>query len=443
MSGGRGFALAEMMLCSFDRRYSARCHVQRPDRYRLIEALPSDVQRIARGSGVSYVGASFGEDCVAQDLGAFDRVLAFDAEQGLLTVEAGARIGDVVRFALGQGWLLPVVPGHPRASVGGCIAADVHGKNPARDGTFRRHVEAIELFDATGGWTVLDRERQGDRFNACFAGFGIPGLIGSATLRLIPAPRAYSLRNIAVANLIEAGDVLRTHAGAPLLYGWHDGRPGRLGRGVIRYGLEAKEAPARLPGSGNDLPTAVRPWPVCTWNRFGIAAMNAWIQHRHVRAANRHVAIEAALFPLNDARPYYAGFGRAGFIESQWLVPHAGYAGFVAALEAEVARRRPRISLIASKLFAGEARGLAFDGEGIAFAIQVPQPQLASQAVFIEGLREIAIAHGARPNLIKDSSLDAETVRRAFVDFETLRAQLRRFDPQGLQRSELTRRLAL
>lgn len=132
MSMRRGFALAETDLRSFDRRESAHCHVQKPDRYRLIEALPDDVQRISRGSGVSYIGASFADGCVVQDLSAFDRLLDFDAQSGLLTVEAGARIGDVVRFALAHGWLLPVAPGHPRASVGGCIAADVHGKNPAR-----------------------------------------------------------------------------------------------------------------------------------------------------------------------------------------------------------------------------------------------------------------------------------------------------------------------
>ena len=443
MSGGRGFALAEIALCSFDRSYSARCHVQRPDRYRLIEALPEDVQRIARGSGVSYVGASFGEDCVAQDLSAFDRMLAFDAEQGLLSVEAGARIGDVVRFALAHGWLLPVVPGHPRATVGGCIAADVHGKNPARDGTFRRHVEAIELFDPTAGWILLDRAQDSERFAACFAGFGVPGLIGNATLRLVQAPGAYSLRNIRVASLLEAGEVLKTHAAAPLLYGWHDGRPGRFGQGVIRYGLDAKETQGTIRRARADLPATIAPWPLCAWNRIGIAAMNAWIQRRHVRAGNSHVAIEAALFPLNDARAYYAGFGAQGFVEAQWLVPHARYADFVGALQAEVSRQRPRISLVASKLFDGEVQGLGFDGKGIALAIQLPQPRLASQAAFVESLTALAIEHQARPNLIKDSSLDAATVRRAIDDFDAARDRLRVFDPRALQRSELTRRLGL
>lgn len=443
MSTPRGFALAQTQLRSFDRGFSSRCHVQKPDRYRLIEALPADVKRITRGSGVSYVGASFAADSVVQDFSAFDRLLEFDAEQGRLTVEAGARIGDVQRFALARGWMLPVAPGHPQASIGGCIAADVHGKNPARDGTFRRHVESIELFDTSRGWMFASPDENPERFAACFAGFGIPGLIGSATLRMVPAPAAYSLRNIAVANLVEAAEVLRTHAGAPLLYGWHDARPGQFGRGVIRFGLEAQEAPRSGRRASPDLPGEIEPWSLCAWNRAGISVMNRWIGRRYRHSGNERVSVEAAMFPLNEARRYFAGFGKDGFVEAQWLLAHARYADFVAALGDEVTRIRPRISLIASKLFDGEAEGLAFDGKGIALAIQLPQPRSASQAAFIEKMTELALAHGGRPNLIKESSLQAEAARNGIPDFEAARERLRSFDPDGLQVSELSRRLSL
>ena len=442
MSAPRGFALASMELRSFDRSSSATCHVQQPDRYRLIEALPADVQRVPRGGGISYVGASFASDSVVQDMGAFDRLLEFDAERGLLTVEAGAPIGDVLRFVLAHDWLLPVAPGHPRATIGGCIAADVHGKNPARDGSFRQHVESIELFDPATGWMTLSREHNAARFAACFAGFGIAGLIAKATLRLAPAPVAYSLRTVAVASLIEAREVLLAHAAAPLLYGWHDGRPGRLGRGVIRFGLDSKEAGRSSANAGIDLPASIKPWPLCAWNRAGIAAMNALIRQRYGPGSS-HIAVASALFPLNDARAYYAGFGADGFVEAQWLLPHARYAEFVSGLESEVARQRPRISLIASKLFDGEAEGFSFDGKGIALAIQLPQPKASAQAAFIESLTELALINGGRPNLIKDSSLSAEAARRGIADFEACRERLRAFDPHTLQGSELTRRLGL
>lgn len=438
----RGFAVGEQALTSFDRQFSMRCRVQRPDRYRLLDALPADAPRIARGSGVSYVAASFGVDAVTQDMAAFDRLLAFDGDRGLLRVEAGARIGDVERFALAHGWYLPVAPGHPAATIGGCIAADVHGKNPARDGTFRAQVAALELWRDGGGVTVSP-DHGGDLFADTCAGFGLTGTIVSATLRLARAPATLVVRRIPVESLAEAAQVLRDALNVPLLYGWHDGRPGTFGRGVIRIGLDTGDAAALPPSRLPDLPIAIAPSRIPTWNRLGIALANGMIRRRWCRPGQSAVTLADTLFPLNAARPYFAGFGRAGFVEAQWLVPHTRFVAFAAGLEETVARMRPRISLISSKLFAGEPDGLAFDGHGIALALHLPAPADGAQRAFLDALTELALAHGGRPNLIKDSTLDAATVRRALPGFETVRDRLRRWDPDGHVRSELTRRIGL
>ena len=76
-------------------------------------------------------------------------------------------------------------------------------------------------------------------------------------------------------------------------------------------------------------------------------------------------------------------------------------------------------------------------------AIQLPQPRSTTQAAFIEALTELALVHGGRPNLIKESTLQAEAARRGIPGFEDARERLRSFDPNGLQVSELSRRLAL
>jgi len=441
----RGFALAEMALRSFDRQFGARCRVQRPDRYRLLDALRPDVRRIARGGGVSYVGASFGAGVISQDLGAFDRLLAFDGERGLLEVEAGATIGAVQRFALSHGWYLPVTPGHPRATIGGCIAADVHGKNPARDGTFRRQVEAFELHSPSCGKLVASANAHADLFAASFAGFGLTGLIVCARLRLARPPASLILRRVPVRDLAEAADVLREAANARLLYGWHDGRAAAFGRGVIQIGLagDASQGRSRRARASRDLPGQLRPWPLCAWHRSTIAAANTWLGARWRRPGQAPIDLAEALFPLNRARGYFAAFGPGGMDEAQWLIPHARFDAFAEALREEVARRRPRITLMASKLFAGPATDLAFDGHGIALAIQLAAPREAAQAGFLEALAELAIGHGGRPNLVKDSSLTAATVRRAMPAFEAARARLATHNPGGLYGSELSRRLAL
>lgn len=442
----RGYALAEVGLASFDRQFRAECRVQHPDRYRLLQALPEGEPRIARGGGVSYTAASFGAGAISQQLDAFDRLLAFDPQEGRLVVEAGARIGDVQRFALAHGWYLPVAPGHPRASIGGCIAADVHGKNPARDGTFRAWVEAIEVLTPQRGPVLANRAREADLFDASFAGFGLTGTITRATLRLARPPAALVLRRIPVRDLTEAARVLREAANAPVLYGWHDGRATRFGRGVIRIGLAsdttAKSVPG-LPPATRDLPASVRPLPFVLWNRAGIAAANRWLGLRWCRPGDVPLALGEALFPLNDAKLYFAGYGHDGMVEAQWLLPHARFAAFDAALGEAVARLRPRIALVASKLFAGSPDAFSFDGQGIALALQLPAPGETRQRAFLEALAVLALAHGGRPNLIKDSTLDAATVRAAIPAFDAARARLAAHNTGGLHRSDLSRRLQL
>lgn len=441
----RGYAIAESRLESFDRQFRARCRVQRPDRYRLLDALPVDAPRISRGGGVSYVGASFGNGAISQDLAAFDRLLAFDPERGSLTVEAGARIGDVQRFLLARGWYLPVAPGHPRASIGGCIAADVHGKNPARDGTFRAWVDSFELHRAAAGIACVDRAHDRDLFDATFAGFGFTGTVTRATLRLARPPHALIMRRVPVADLAEAARVLREAANAPVLYGWHDARAARFGRGVIHVGLasDADSAHAESLDANRDLPATLPALPFALWNGFGIAAANSWLVARWCRAGQAPLPLAEAMFPLNRARLYFAGFGKAGMAEAQWLVPHPRFEAFASALAECVQRMRPRITLLASKLFAGTSSGFSFDGKGIALAIQLPAPATAAQRGFLDALTEIAVAHDGRPNLIKESTLDAAAIRHALAGFEAARARLATHNPGGLYTSELARRLAL
>jgi decaprenylphospho-beta-D-ribofuranose 2-oxidase len=187
----------------------------------------------------------------------------------------------------------------------------------------------------------------------------------------------------------------------------------------------------------------VAPVPQTLWIPAGIAHAKQRLRARWCRHGQSPLALADALFPLNHARGYFAGFGRRGLVEAQWLVPHARFEAFAATLADAVGRHRPRITLVASKLFAGEASGLRFDGEGVALAIQLADPDGAPQRAFLEALAELAIAHGGRPNPIKDSTLDAATMRRAIPAFDAARQRLAQHNHGALHASELARRLAL
>ncbi len=83
---------------------------------------------------------------------AMDRMQAFDAETGLLTCEAGVLLADILATFAPRGWFPPVVPGTRFVTVGGMIAADVHGKNHHRDGTFGASAAEAPPLEPRAAW---------------------------------------------------------------------------------------------------------------------------------------------------------------------------------------------------------------------------------------------------------------------------------------------------
>jgi decaprenylphospho-beta-D-ribofuranose 2-oxidase len=436
MHTDEGAAWRQCELVSFDRQSRLRARVQAPSRHRDLEALPADCPRIARGAGVSYVAASFDREAVSQSLAAFDRLLAFDAKDGRLRVEAGASIADVQRFALARGWYLKVAPGHARATIGGCIAANAHGKNPARDGCFAAQLGALRLFHPRHGW--IDAAAGSEAWHAAIGGFGLTGVIVEAELVLARAPASLDVQTVELPELAATGEILRRHHDARVLQGWHDARLAPFGRGVMRVvsATEDVGAPSVLPASR--LPAQVHPWPWRLWNDATLSLANQMMARRW-RAA-RSLTLAEALLPLDGAGPYFAAFGPRGLVESQWLLPHARFESFAEALTTLVRRMRPLVPLMSSKLFDGHADGVAFDGEGVALALHVAMDERGPR--FVRELDDLALEHGGRPNPIKQSHLDAATLRAALPGLDAWRACIAAHNPEGLFRSELSRRLA-
>ena len=53
----------------------------------------------------------------------------------ILEVSSGFSAGEALNFIVPKGFILPVIPGTQHATIGGMIAADIHGKNHTQNGT--------------------------------------------------------------------------------------------------------------------------------------------------------------------------------------------------------------------------------------------------------------------------------------------------------------------
>src|SRR5882672_8982203 len=113
------------------------------------------------------------------------RFVSFDVQTGLLRAEAGTTLTEVVAEFLPRGWFPAVVPGTKHVSLGGCVAADIHGKNHHRDGAFGAYVREIEMVSADRSKHRCSTETETVLYWATVGGMGLTGLITEVTLQLV------------------------------------------------------------------------------------------------------------------------------------------------------------------------------------------------------------------------------------------------------------------
>lgn len=377
-----------------------------------------------------------------------DRLLSIDKEGPTCNVEAGATLGSLYGPLGRRGLCVPVQPGYPAITVGGCIAANVNAKNSGSAGSFDRLVAGLRLFHPAHGTVAADQ----DLLDLTCGGYGLTGMILDATLRLQPAPSdRVRVRRTIVASLREGLAALRgetADAAGPFGYSWHDPttRGSVFGRGVVfRAAFDTTRDPEAFARTPQHLPLTARTramLPFSLWNGLTIRAANEALWRLEGRRPETQSSrLFEFLFPFAAVPYYFAFFGGRGFLETQVLIPHAAADAFLAELEREAIRRSAPITLLSLKLLHGRTRYLRFDGEGVSVALDVVRSPAG--IAFLERLDEMLIAAGGIPNLIKDSRLPRRVVERCYPEYEAFREALRAFDPQRLFRSMLSERLAL
>ena len=165
------------------------------------ERLSEDLEQItldatlSRGLGRSYGDASLparSNDALAGTILA-DRILAFDECNGVLRAEAGLSLRQLNRVMLPRCWFVPVSPGTQDVTLGGMVAADVHGKNHHRDGCFGRHVHSLKLRVADNRVIECSPHREPELFYATLGGMGLTGHILEVDFSMVRIPSPWIL----------------------------------------------------------------------------------------------------------------------------------------------------------------------------------------------------------------------------------------------------------
>lgn len=412
---------------------------------------------LARGLGRSYGDAAQNAGGAVLDLTGFAAPIELDTEAGTVRAPAGASLDAVLRAIVPRGFFVPVTPGTRQVTLGGAVAADIHGKNHHVDGSFGSHVDALDLVTADGVVRTVGPDRDPDAFWATIGGMGLTGAVTSVTFRV---PRVATSRMLvdtsrlsdldALMAAMEAGDARHRYSVA-----WIDllatGRS--LGRAVLTAGDHAPLDALDHGGSGDAAdPLAFAPHPLVTappWapsgllNKLSIRAFNEfWFRKAPRHRRDEVQSIGAFFHPLDGVQGWNRLYGAPGFLQHQTVLPFGAETVLRRVVERLATSGTPSFLAVLKRFGASSPAPLSFPMPGWTLALDIPAG-VAGLPELLDDIDRRVVDAGGRVYLAKDSRVDPALLARMYPRLAEWQATRDRLDPGGRWRSDLARRLGL
>ncbi len=413
----------------------------------------SDRGVIARGLGRGYGDAAQNAGGLVIDTTGAAR-FELDAETGTVRADAGVSLDALMRVLMPRGFFVPVTPGTRHVTVGGAIAADIHGKNHHSAGSWCSHVSSLRLALPSGEVLDITPESHPDLFWATAGGMGLTGVVLDATFRCTAIET--SRLSVDTERLDDLDAVMvrmeETDDQFPYSAAWIDlvARGRQMGRSVLSLGRFARVDELPAPLQADPLAFApieiapAPPWvPSGVLNKVSIRAFNElWFRKAPVRKQGEIQGTTMFFHPLDLVGGWNRIYGRRGFIQWQFVIPFGAEETLRSIVNQLSANGCTSFLAVLKRFGPGNSGMLSFPEAGWTLALDIPVGG-SGLGSLLDRLDGQVVAAGGRVYLAKDSRMKPELLPAMYPRLAEWRAVRAEVDPDRSLRSDLGRRLGL
>jgi FAD/FMN-containing dehydrogenase len=381
---------------------------------------------IARGNGRSYGDSSLQNNIVS--MLSFDKILFFNKQDSVIHTEAGVTLDQLLNFIVPKGYFLPVTPGTKFITIGGAIAANVHGKNHHNDGSIGTYVKSITLLNAEGEIVRCSSKENFQVFKETIGGMGHTGIILSAEIELIPVESSYiSTKVIKARNLYELLDLAQIYKDEKYSVSWIDclSSGKSFGRGLLLLGRHTELA--ALNGSQRYNPLKIHSAPKIKIpfyppsgliNRYSMRLFNALYFNKQLnKQIGSQVHYDKFFYPLDSIMDWNKLYGKNGFTQYQFVIPFETGIDALIYLLRYINNYKDGAYLAVLKSFGEEKKpcsSLSFPMPGYTLAVDFKISKDIFR--FLKELDQRVIAYGGRIYLAKDMRLDSSSFAKMYPE---------------------------
>ena len=375
---------------------------------------------IPYGNGRSYGDSALNENII--NIRQKNYFVNFDETKGLLHVQAGVLLAEIIEHFIQRGWFLKVTPGTKLITVGGAIASDVHGKNHHVEGCFSECVEEFTIMLADGKVVTCTKNHTPQLWKATCGGQGLTGVILDAKIYLKRVNSQYIDQiTIKTKNLKETFETFKEYSDKPYSVAWIDclAKGDKIGKCLLMVGdfrgdrnLDYQlKSPKSIPFN----------FPSFALNNWSVRAFN-WLYYNKVkeRVSKQRVDIDTFFYPLDSIKHWNRIYGKNGFTQYQFILPKkTSYEGLKEILTA-ISKSGKGSFLAVLKLY-GRANDnwLSFPMEGYSLALDFKIEKGLFE--FLDQLDKIVVKHKGRVYLTKDVRVSKEIFEQGYPHIEKFR----------------------
>lgn len=388
-----------------------------------------------RGNGRSYGDASLDQTMIS----ILENKSRLEIENDVLIVSSGFLLRDILKFCLANSFIFPVIPGTSYVSVGGMVAADVHGKNHKKNGSIGQWIVKLELRNEENKIVICSAHENIDLFRATIGGMGQTGIIETAHIQLEKWTNS-SLKQ-SVSKQISLSELLTSLRGSQADYqvGWMD----FLNNSKVlffEYNWHLTEEKTNF-----EIDEPILTFPKLPFSLLSNALMKLYNKRyykKNLRNSELTVTPATCFFPLDKIGKWNRIYGPKGFYQYQCIFPQELADEAIYALSQKIRKSTFRPYLAVVKVHGANVSPgiLSFPMEGISIALDFRnEPGIVE---FISELDELVVQYKGRVYLAKDALLSKLNFQKMYPqhkEFETIKSKF----GKGYFTSLLAKRLFL
>ena len=162
--------------------YNAK--IYKPKNYDDIKKIIKNKKKyITSGKGYNYGDSTFSKNIIS--LETLNKKINLNYKDQEIECSSQTTLNEILDVAETKRLTLAIMPGSGNVTLGGAIAADVHGKNHVKFGSFCNYLSELTIMCSNGKILKCSEKKNQDLFRATCGGMGLTGIILSAKIKLI------------------------------------------------------------------------------------------------------------------------------------------------------------------------------------------------------------------------------------------------------------------